>query len=245
LTLAIATRRLGLRAGVEEWLRALEGLGVRALRIDGLASPAAEVGVVLRARGVAVVGLRVPPAEADVALQLADARGIASALRTRVVILSLSAAAHQSPHGREAATEHVARALHGAQREGMPLALRYTAGGDDLLDMQMLEWLLGDLPTLGVWLDIPALEHAHRANEGLALPALAETLGPRVRGLDIAGASDGAAGGAHPEDGGPDWSTLWEILPRDATRVLDVDPGPDGSRLREALAWLRAAEART
>ncbi len=245
MTLALATRRLGQGAGVEEWLRALEVHDARALRVDSLRSPAPDVGTALRVRGVTVAGMRVPPTQQDVVQQLADVRAAASALRTQMVILSVSAVAHDAEKGREAAAERVSRALHAAQREGMPIALRCWSGADDLLDVEMLEWLLGDLPALSVWLDIPALEHAYREGSGTALPALAEALGPRVRGLDIAGAADGAAGGAHPEDAGPDWSTLWEILPRGATRVLDVDPGPDGSRLPEALSWLRAAEART
>ena len=243
MSVALATRRLGPSAAVGDWLDVLGRHDVRALRIDALRADAREAGALLKARGVTAAAVRVPPTEQDVAVSLAQIRDTASALRARLVLPSLSAAAYREGD-REAAAERVARALHGAQRDGMPLALRFSADGDDLLDLEMLEWLLGDLPALGVWLDVPALEHAHRHAEGPALPALAEAFAPRVLGLDVAGAADGPAGGAHPKDGGPDWSTLWEILPRGASRVLDVDPGPDGSRLPEALAWLRAAEAR-
>ena len=142
---------------------------------------------------------------------------------------------------REGGADRAARALHRASADGAELAIRNGGRAADLLlQPDVVEWLLSDLPTLGLWFD-PA--RAHRAwclGLGPEPAAWADRFAGRTTGVFVHGLGSDLGGHGHPEDGAPDWGTLGRSLPHRVPWILDVTHTLSAADVEDAIRYLRA-----
>jgi len=142
---------------------------------------------------------------------------------------------------REEAASRAARALWRAQAEGVPLALRNGGAAADLvLDPEVAEWLLDDLPALGLFLDPARALRARRLGLGPEPEVWADRFAARTRGVFVHGLGSDLAGGSHPEDVAPDWGTLSDALPRGAPWVIDVTHALSAADVEDVVRYLRS-----
>lgn len=191
----------------------------------------------LSAAGVRCVGVQAPAQDPEA---LASAVTACSALDAPLIV---DAGALPDPAAHEAAVAALARRLHAPLGEGAVVCVRPGDAGPAVLDETGLEWLLEDLPGLGLWLDPVAVLRREAAGEGLGMDALLNRWVSRCRGTFVAGRGSDGRGGRHPEDSGADWSTLSALLPRGIPWVLDLAPEAAGEELEDAVRFLRTIVA--
>jgi len=141
----------------------------------------------------------------------------------------------------EAVADRAVRALHRAQADGVPLAIRNSGRvGDLLLGPDVVEWLLDDLPALGLFFDPAHALRAWRLGLGPEPAAWADRLASRTTGVFVHGLGSDLAGHGHPEDGAADWGTLGRSLPHRVPWVLDVTHTLSAADVEDAIRYLRA-----
>lgn len=192
----------------------------------------------LRASGVQPLGGQVDLAVNDaLAARLGQASQLAGRMRLPALIVDVLHA-QGSPAD---AAQSLARALHPLLREGVPLWLRDAADSGGLLAGESLQWILSDLPGLGLWVD-PArrASAAGPGARGLAAGAgdALDAVAGRCGGVFVHAWRDGVDG-AHPEEGGVDWAQLAQRLPRRVPWILDLGPGLSQQDVGDALRYLR------
>ena len=142
---------------------------------------------------------------------------------------------------REEAAHRAARALHRSLADGVPLALRNGGrAGDLLLQPDEVEWLLDDLPALGLWFDPARALRAWRLGLGPEPAAWADRLASRTTGVFVQGLGSDLAGHGHPEDGAPDWGTLGRSLPHAVPWILDLTHALSAADVEDAIRYLRS-----
>lgn len=142
---------------------------------------------------------------------------------------------------REGAAARAARALHLAFADGVPLAIRNGGRpGDLLLQPDEVEWLLDDLPGLGLCFDPARALRAWRLGLGPEPAAWADRLASRTVGVCVQGLGTDLAGHGHPEDGGPDWGTLGRSLPHRVPWILDVTHALSAADVDDAIRYVRS-----
>lgn len=223
--LALASRRLGDRTGrLAEAVPAAKALGFSRVFASVPPEDAADAKAVLSRLGVTVGAVASPPlaVPAGAAEAVARAANPAAILRARLVVVDAGGLAVAPFPSAEAAVEALARALFGALSAwpGLTLAVRHAGGEGRLLGASETEWLLDALAKkpFGLFLD-PA-----RAKDPLDW---AERFGPRTLGVALPLPGDGT-GRDRPEGEKAFWSTLRDLVPARAERVLDA--GPDAPR---------------
>ncbi len=150
-----------------------------------------------------------------------------------------TAAARRRAH-REAAAERAVRALHAGLATGAPLAVRPGSTASDLLHVEETEWLLDALPRLGLAFDPTRALGLERLGLGPPPEAWADRFASRAGTCFAHGLGAGLAGRGHPDDDGPDWSSLGEMVPRAATWVLDLAPTLSTADVTDAIRAVRA-----
>lgn len=238
MTPSLSTRIFGDVPETDALVERLRALDVRAVFFHAPPPRPARTGEVLRQAGVAVDGVFLGSHDTPA---LDAAVHAASRLRAGHVVLDGGV---RRPGGdRDAEVETLVRHLHALLGRGAPAAVLPGDAGPALLDEEALGWVLDDLPALGLWLDpVRALRRA-QAGEGDGLVALLDRHAGRCRGTFVAGLGSDGRGGRHPEDAGPDWSTLTALLPRGVPWVLDLAPDAEGDELEDALGFLRRLAA--
>ncbi len=234
MSLALSTRALGaapdLAAAALERARAL---GCRGLFLAWPWRLGAAAAQGLRAEGVEVAGAQVdldPGAPAELAARLERALEEAARLRPAALVVDGIGA----PAPLAAGVQTLARALHGPLKAGAPLAVRDGGGPGAWLAGEALEWLLSDLPGLGLWVD-PARRHAggEAAADGLDRAAR------RCAGVFVHARTEAGDGG-HPQEAGVPWEEVAERLPTRVPWVLDLGASLSAEDARDALRYLRS-----
>ncbi len=236
MSLGLSTRSLGDGVSVAPLLARAQALDCRGLYLNwpwrvGEADMRA-----LRAGGIQPLGGQIDLAmNAAVAARLREASQLAGRLRLPALIVDVI----HSQGSREEAAQSLARALPPLLREGVPLWLRDAAESGGLLAGDSLQWILSDLPGLGLWVD-PARRAAARGPTatGTAAGDALDAVAGRCGGVFVHARQDGADGG-HPEEGGVDWAQLAQRLPRRVPWILDLGQGLAQRDVGDALRYLR------
>lgn len=103
-----------------------------------------------------------------------------------------------------------------------------------------MEWLLDDLPALGLFFDPARAQRAWRLGLGPEPAAWADRLASRTVGVFVHGLGSDLAGHGHPEDGAADWGTLGRSLPHRVPWILDVTHALSAADVEDAIRYLRA-----
>jgi hypothetical protein len=184
----------------------------------------------LASLGVTVGGVAADPTDAPPAFAGAIDRAaeVAAVLRRPFVVADLGdavAAAHETV---ERAVERWSRVLHAAVSawSGLSIAIRPTGRKDGLFGLEQTAWLLDDLSSrpVGLFLDPVRAMDRELAGAGPTVLAWADRFAARTLGIAVHGRGPDGKGHARPEDDGPDWGTLFDLVPSQALRVLDVGP---------------------
>ena len=206
---------------------------------DRRRAPAVAAAAQLRAGSVVVEGGDLGP-QASRALRHAEATLLAARRKGETLDVTDALALRRAE--RERAAERAARALHRALGDGPPLAIRNGGRASDLLlHPDEVEWLLGDLPVLGLWFDPARALRAWRLGLGPEPAAWADRLASRTTGVFVQGLGSDLAGHGHPEDGAADWGTLGRSLPHRVPWVLDVSHTLSAADVDDAIRYLRSA----
>ena len=239
MPLAFATRGLGADVTPERILARAQAFDVRSVLLSTPLPRAAEAHARLRAGGVAVcaVAAAQPADGAEFTQGLERGARCAAALKAGAVVVEGGGAA---AHGREAAVDRLARALHAPLAQGIPLVVRNAGAADALLGFEEVEWLLSELPRLGFWFDPMRAEQRQGADAGPAVGAWLDAYDGRVGGVFVHGPGSEGSGGGHPTDDGPDWDRLAAALPWRVPWVLDLGPGLAEGDAADAVRWLRS-----
>lgn len=244
MTVSLSTAWMGAEPTAEQLLQVAQALDVRAFHASEPPARAALLRAELKGGGVRILsvspstpaGLSDPDTARAVAALEAAAQA-ASALKAECVVFE---GGSPEPGGSEAATERVARAVHGLLGRGVPLAFRNGGGEHDLLGFQETEWLLSALPGLRLYFDPAHAERAARQTDGPSLTAWMDAFAGRCAGVFVHGLGSSGAGGAHPADDGPPWSTLVSSLPTRVPWVLDPGADMGAADVEDALRFLRS-----
>jgi len=244
VTVTLATGWLGDEVSATRLLEVARSLDQRAFHAARPPAGAVRLRTELKAQGVRILGVSTAAPEGlsdphvERALQALERAVLAaSALRAETVVFE---GGSPEPGGREEATERLARAVHGALRRGVPLAVRNGRGREDLLGFEETEWLLSELPGLGLHFDPARAERAARRDEGPALTAWMDAYAGRCSGVFVHGLGRSGEGGAHPADDGPPWRTLVSSLPRRVPWILEPAETLSPAEVKDALHYLRS-----
>ncbi len=122
--------------------------------------------------------------------------------------------------------EHFCRSVHTLRSEYPETLLAVAAGNElnDLFGFEAVQWVLDDLASqkVGYWHDTGRIHRRGR----LGIPdqgAWLEAYGARMLGLHLRDATDDEFG-LPPSLGEVDFKLVSEYLPKDASKVIDVDP---------------------
>ncbi len=136
--------------------------------------------------------------------------------------------------------EHVCRSLHTLLTEFPETKLAIEAGPGlmELFNFEAVGWVLDDLSTrgLGYWHDTGRIQLRERAGmqtQGQWLDAYA----PRVVGMHLQDQADGTAE-MPPGSGEVDFKLVAGYLPREAERVLDINPRHGRAEILAAVQFL-------
>jgi hypothetical protein len=241
-----------LRDGADSMARAAEaarGMGFTQVFASKPPRDAATGKASLDALGLSLAAVATDPV-ADLGglrVSIDRAAQAAAALKRPLVVVDLGGVTAGFGETREVAVDRWARSLFDAMRawSGLAIAVRPGADGGRLFLFPETEWLLDDLVGLpiGLWLDPSRALALQRSAGGPAPVAWADRFAARTLGVAIYGLGTGG-GHARPEDDGPAWGTLRDLLPARAARVLDVGPAVPVAdvidarrRFEEELRW--------
>lgn len=136
--------------------------------------------------------------------------------------------------------EHMCRSLHALLNEFPDTKLAIESGPSfmELFNFESVGWVLDDLATrsLGYWHDTGRIQLRERAGlqtQGQWLDAYA----PRVVGMHLQDAAEGTAE-LPPGSGEVDFKLVAGYLPRDAERVLDINPRHGRAEILAAVQFL-------
>ena len=230
MSVGFSVASLGRDVGAETVVDVARALDVRVVSFDGPPRGAQAWRAALKAHAIEVAAIDASPG--------APAASLPAASTLRAGCLRVDAGVRDGD--REAHVDRLVRALHPVVTAGIPVALRFARDAEDLLDPEALDWALSELPALRVWFDAWRAMQLAGLERGPSPERLADDLASRCVGVSVAGPGREGRGGGHPEDGGPDWSTLVGALPRDAAWVVELDPGLGRGALEDAVRVTRS-----
>lgn len=133
---------------------------------------------------------------------------------------------HKVQQGAHRQIEHFCRSVHTLRQEFPETRLAIAAGDElnDLFGFEAVQWILDDLAgqKVGYWHDTGRIHRRGR----LGIPdqgAWLEAFGERTLGVHLRDATDDEFG-LPPSLGEVDFKLVAEYLPKESSRVVDVDP---------------------